>query len=370
MALMMFKSEYGLVKAILDMNEKGNVCIGRITESIIPYIALISHGSTKWLQKKSGEYIVKDNPRLNRKRMLFKYYDDTSYTAKEYDLHCANVLKASSDFFKKPAGLLSFIQQDAGIFILNGLAIGSTYTSFRYLYDEFVGTDYMNDLDFVNGQAGEVGHIIGQHSAFLVALMEAFGLKNEPLEYEPPRPSENDYDFFLGNLTRPLYQLNENKPVPGLFIILSDAYFSFGLFQVLLKCNIVDNILGLKLVLLTLHHLKSSVNSVVALSHKQLSQPFSNSLHTKLSQLFKREERELLKRCKPLRNTLVHYCFPADIEIEFSNLGTMAESITDALTFSTNMKWDELTAEILNLGERVHKRLEKLLSYGDFLSER
>lgn len=368
LALMIFRPEYNLVKILLDMNKKGHACLPHLMNSILPYIALIAQESSKWLEQKSGEKLFESSSQLNRKRMLFKYFDDTSYTAKEYDEHCAAVLKASSHFFKKPAGLLSFAQQDAGIIVFDNTAIGSTYTSFRYLYDELVDTDYLNDQDVIEERTNEAGFIIGQHATSLIALMEAFGLKNEPLEYTVPRTGDKDYDFFLGNIMDPLYELNGGNSTPGLFIILSDAYYSLGLFKTLASHNIADQLLSLKLTLITLNHLKSSVDSVVALSYRELSQPFTDTLRLKLSLLFERPERQLLRKCEPLRNTLVHYCFPDNVVIEMSSLEVMSDSITNALTFSTDLTWNELVSEVVELGERVRMRIETILGFEDLLS--
>ncbi|WP_146040565.1 hypothetical protein [Raoultibacter timonensis] len=360
--LIIFKSEYMFVRAILDLQKKAPGVMEVIGQVALPQLALIAYETSLWLERWSSEKLYSDFAELSKKRQLFKYFDDTKYTVDEFDQHCSDVLDCSRRMFKRNAGDLSFLQKDAGIYLLDGIEVGSTFTAFRYLYDDLLDEGGTVDYDGIKQKAGQVGFLIGQHTASLVGIMECFDVDDFVLDYTIPVLLASPHDFYYSNIKRVITSDGSDALSNGLLVILADAYYSLGLVKVFYARGIIDRLVATKFSLIALQHLKSAIDKVLAFSHKKGSKPLlSFRFEQCLAGLFDRKEKTLLRKCEPLRNTLVHYELPRDTDVSGSTLAEIAESIFDAMTFGSEQSWSELSESIICLGSDIRERLGELV---------
>lgn len=357
---LIFKSEYLYIQSIRDLYERDNKAAGVIGQIALPQLALIAYETSQWVEKKTSEELYSKASRqlLARKRHLFKYFDDISYTVDQFDEHCTAVLKASRAMFKQGAGSLSFLQKDAGIYMLDGIEVGSTFTTFRYLYDDLLENDGRVDYSGINDRAGEVGYLIGQHAACLMGLMAHFDQDDLTVRYRLPVLKEPADDFFFSDIKASIIKDKTGKVSDGLLVILADAYYSLGYIKVLNGCNMFDDLLTVKFNLLTLHHLESVIKKILAFSYrKEKPALISGCFESDLKKLIAAEDRRFLRRCRPIRNVLVHYELEADAEVRGDSLQEIAESILGFLASSVDLSWPEMTEQVNAIAHKVRLNL-------------
>lgn len=355
--LLLFKSEYEFVQNLLDINKHHSAHMNILGQAALPYLALSSYETSRWIERMVGQNLYESNELFSSWRNLFKYFDDTLYSVESFDDRCREMLVVASEVYKGPASVFSFLKKDAAVMMLDDVEVGSTFTCFRYLYDNDFQHGTKLSQDIINKRAQEIGYIIGTHAAALMSLMTQFDMSAYNKTYTFPKLADIEYNFYFSKIKSKINHDSSGSLSDGMLVVLADAYYALGLSTVLREHGIVDAYVSLKMVLLALHHLRSSINKVVSCSHRDQSFPLSSAYRDELTTLFTSDEKRLLEKCKPLRNTLVHYNLPAGVHLESGTLQDLSYEIPVKLTFNTELNWEDLNAEVLRIGDQVRGRL-------------
>lgn len=359
--LLLFKAEYEFIQKILKINSETPELMGMLGQIILPYLALSSYETSKWIEHKSNQNLYSDFDLLSKKRNLFKYFDDSAYSVKDFDLRCQNMLVAASRCYKGPVGAFGFMKEDAAVMLMDDIEVGSTFTCFRYLYDDALDQGISVDQDLINERAKDIGFIIGQHAAALVGLMKQFDESDYCSDYSLPKLPDAEYNFFFSKIKQAINRDNDRGLANGMLVVLADAYYSLGMSKVLSSHNIISNLVFVKMNLLSLYHLKTSIDKVVACSYRDSNFPLSQAFRSDLTNLYSRAEKEVLAKCEPLRHTLVHYNLPKGISLQSHTLEALNKEILNCLTFNSGLTWEELSEELVRMGESVRNKLGQLV---------
>lgn len=359
---LIFKSEYLFVQSIIDMQEKNDPSMGVVGQIIIPQLSLLAYETSQWMESRIPEKLFPERSYqlLAKKRHLFKYFDDTSYTVDQFEAHCTAVLKASRAMFKQGAGAFSFLQKDSGVYTLDGIEAGSTFTTFRYLYDDLVEDDGSIDYSLINQRAQEIGFLIGEHTSCLVGLMMHFDQDDLAVQYKPPILKEPEDDFYFSSFKATIVAGREGEVSDGLLVILADAYYSLGSNRVFNSCGMMDNLLTVKFNLITLFHLESAIKKVTAFSYRETGTPMvTGAFASDLNALIACDDKRFLRKCRTIRNTLVHYELPENESIMRDPHQTADECILEHLASYANCNWFELSRRVNSIAENVRLSLGK-----------